>query len=149
MILNEITEILSRYSEKSRFFGKVTDDYIELAEKKLQVVFPDSYKWFIRNYGCGSILGITISGVQTNDNSSVVYNTERYRKLGLDEKCVVVEDCGEFVMCLDTSKMVKNECPVVSWARGNKTINHRYDNFYDYLLDELNEAIDNWDDDDE
>lgn len=143
----EIAKIISQYLNTGRFYGKVEEKYINNAKEQLQVSFPESYKQFLRQYGSGGVLGIIISGVQSNDNSSVVSGTERYRKLGLDIKCVVVQDCGEFAMCLDMSEMVDSECPVVSWDRASKTKNKRYKNFYDYLIDILNEAINNWDED--
>ncbi|MHC1748089.1 MAG: SMI1/KNR4 family protein [Cellulosilyticaceae bacterium] len=143
----KIAKIILQYLNTGRFYGQVEEKYINKAEEQLQVSFPKSYKQFLRQYGSGGILGITISGVQSNDNSSVVSSTERYRKLGLDMKCVVVQDCGEFAMCLDTSEMVDNECPIVSWGRASKRKNERYKNFDNYLIDILNEAIDNWDED--
>ena len=143
----KITKIISQYLNTGRFYGQVEEKYINKAEEQLEVKFSESYKQFLRQYGCGGILGITISGVQSNDNSSVVSNTERYRKLGLDINSVVIQDCGEFVMCLDTAEMVDNECPIVSWDRASKRRHKRYEGFNNYLIDILNEAIDNWDED--
>lgn len=146
MKIDEIIRIISQYSDKGRFSGGVSDRFIEKAELQLRVTFPKSYKWFLREYGSGGILGITISGVQENERFSVVSNTERYRKFGLDDKCVVIQDCGEFAMCLDTSKIVNNECPIVSWERGSKTKSQVYNDFYDFFFEILDEAVDNWDD---
>ena len=142
----KIDSIIVQYLNTGRFYGQVDEKYINKVEEQLKVNFPKSYKQFLRQYGYGGVLGITINGVQSNYNSTVVSSTEKYRKFGLDANCVVVQDCGEFVMCLDTAGMVDDECPIISWDRLSKIKNERYKNFNDYLIDILNEAIDNWDD---
>ena len=47
---------------------------------------------------------------------TVVYTTERYRTLGLESGCVVIEDLGEFIMCIDTNDRDK----IIRWDRVNK-----------------------------
>ena len=143
----KIDEIISEYRYTGILDGKVEEKYINIAEEKLQVKFSESYKEFLREYGGGDILGIEINGVTPAGNPTVVLSTEEYRRLGLDINCVVVEDCGEFAMCLDTERMRDNECPIISWHMAYKIKNERYKNFEEYLLDSLNEAVDNWDDD--
>jgi hypothetical protein len=73
-----------------------------------------------------------------------VNSTEKYRKYGLPKGLVVIEDVGEWIYCLDTDRIKDNECPVVTWSMHDKDgVIERNDNFYEYLLDNLNEAIDN------
>ena len=99
---NKILEMITEYEEDDDFCGEVSEADIKLVEEKLNVIFPESYKWFVRNYGSGGICGVEILGIENKDNSSVVNGTERYRALGLDSDCIVVEDLGEFIMCVDT-----------------------------------------------
>ena len=138
---NKILEMITQYEEDDDFCGEVSEADIKLVEEKLNVIFPESYKWFVRNYGSGGICGVEILGIENKDNSSVVNGTERYRALGLDSDCIVVEDLGEFIICVDT----KDENKIISWDRVSKNKEYRYNNFYDYLIDTFQEAIDNWD----
>ena len=120
---------------------KISEDDIKLVEKSLGIIFPESYKWFILNYGSGGICGVEILGIENKEDSSVIHVTERYRKLGLENGCIVIEDLGEFIICIDTNDGDK----IIRWDRVNKNKEYRYDDFYEYLIDTFQEAIDNWD----
>jgi len=140
--MNEkILEIIEQYEEKKDFYGKVKEDEVAYVESLLNVKFPESYKWFILNYGSGGICGVEILGIEKRNDSSVIKVTERYRKLGLGSECIVIEDLGEFIMCIDTSK----DEQIIRWDRVNKTNEYRYKSFYEYLIDTFQEAIDNFD----
>ena len=95
---NKIIDMIKRYGEENDFYGKISEDDIKLVEKSLGIIFPESYKWFILNYGSGGICGVEILGIENKEDSSVIHVTERYRKLGLENVCIVIEDLGEFIM---------------------------------------------------
>ena len=78
---NKIIDMIKRYGEENDFYGKISEDDIKLVEKSLGIIFPESYKWFILNYGSGGICGVEILGIENKEDSSVIYVTERYRKL--------------------------------------------------------------------
>lgn len=137
----QIINLIKQYEIENDFYGKVSEDDIKYVEESLGITFPESYKWFIGNYGSGGICGVDILGIEKKDNSSVFNATKRYRKLGLDSGCAVIEDLGEFIMCIDTN----NENKVIRWDIATMNKEHRYDVFYEYLLDTFQEAIDNWD----
>lgn len=103
------------YFIKKYFTGGVDIEKVNYIEKELNVKLPDSYKWFLKTFGYGGIEGIEIIGYDRCTPPSVVVKTKEYREYGLPEKYVVIEDCDEFIYCLDTSKMENNECPVISW----------------------------------
>ena len=126
---------------KNLLNGKINEEDIKLVEHSLNIIFPESYKWFISNYGSGGICGVEILGIENKENSSVIYGTEKYRMLGLESGCVVIEDLGEFIMCIDTNDRDK----IIRWDRVNKIKEYRYNDFYEYLIDTFKEAIDNWD----
>ena len=138
---NKIIDMIKRYGEENDFYGKISEDDIKLVEKSLGIIFPESYKWFILNYGSGGICGVEILGMENKEDSSVIHVTERYRKLGLENGCIVIEDLGEFIICIDTNDGDK----IIRWDRVNKNKEYRYDDFYEYLIDTFQEAIDNWD----
>lgn len=137
---NKIIDMIKQYGEEDDFYGEIKEEAINFVEQSLSLTFPESYKWFICNYGSGGICGVEILGIEKKDNSSVMHGTERYRMLGLETGCVVIEDLGEFIMCIDTNERDK----IIRWDRVNKNKEYRYDNFYEYLIDTFQEAIDNW-----
>lgn len=102
-------------SDSSMFTGGVDTDKIYYIENELDVKLPNSYKWFLKTFGYGFIYGIEILGYGKSTPPLVVTKTLDYRKYGLPNEYVVIEDCDEFIYCLDTSKMENNECPVISW----------------------------------
>ena len=44
------------------------------------IVFPESYKWFIRNYGSGGICGVEILGIE-NKKGSFINSNKNLRNL--------------------------------------------------------------------
>jgi len=69
---------------------------------------------------CG-IYGVEILGSSKSGEPSVVRRTEFYREFGLQKNFVVIEDCDEYIFCLDTLKTVNGVCPVFRWSSGNTT----------------------------
>ncbi|WP_396654006.1 hypothetical protein [Mechercharimyces sp. CAU 1602] len=53
----------------------------------------------------------------------------------------MIHDVDEYQVCLDTSKMVYGECPVVDWDLGGESC-MRYDDFLDYVIDMFSNALD-------
>ena len=68
---NKIIDIIKRYGEENDFYGKISEDDIKLVEKSLGIIFPESYKWFILNYGSGGICGVEILGIENKEDSTV------------------------------------------------------------------------------
>lgn len=138
---DKLVEMINEYTEKGDFIGEVSNDYIKKAEKTLEVNFPKEYKEFVKQYGSGGICGVDILGVEGVEYSSVVESTERYRKLGLPHKYIVIENVDEFIYCLNTV----GEHNVIRWDDISKREVTRYTTFDEYLQDSFQEAIDNLD----
>ena len=140
--MNEkIKKMVEEYGEERDFFGGASEQEIRKAEEILGLQFPESYRAFLKEYGSGGICGVEILGIEGNLGASVVKATERWRKLGLDKKLIVIEDSGEFVRCMYSAD-VRDE-KVYSWVRGGKELSVRYDTFDDYIMDMFQEGIDN------
>ena len=140
--MNEsILKMIEEYGEERDFFGETTEKDIQNAEELLDLKFPQSYRFFVKDYGSGGICGVEILGVQGNLGASVVKATERWRKLGLDMKLIVIEDSGEFIRCMYSAD--HNDERVYSWTRGGEEPSARYNTFNDYILDMFQEGIDN------
>ena len=140
MMNAKLVTMIESYQEEKDFFGQVSENDILAAEKSLDLRFPGEYREFIREYGSGGICGVDIEGIQGDKGASVVGATERYRRLGLNQAVVVLQDMGESVMCMDTSD---DDEKVYSWDRVRKQLQPRYPSFHEYLLDYFQEGIDN------
>jgi len=81
-----VIKLIDENQDKINFgeFGNgVSDFWIEKAQNRLNVVFPPSYIWWLKNYGGGEVLGEEIFSVYELDNvvgGDVVYRNELERK---------------------------------------------------------------------
>ncbi|XKM14510.1 SMI1/KNR4 family protein [Orbaceae bacterium ac157xtp] len=55
--VKEAINIINENIELADFVGKISPDLIDKAERMLGVKFPESYKYFLKNLGCGDIYG--------------------------------------------------------------------------------------------
>ncbi|OTW89004.1 spore coat protein [Bacillus thuringiensis serovar cameroun] len=148
---DKIISIISTYEKDGDFMGVVNEDTIQETAQMLNLTFPNSYLWFLKQYGSGGLDGMDINGCETTAaDSSVVYHTKLYRETyNLPEQYIVLNDIDGTVTCLDTNQMKDGECPVVFCSRFSKELYAiTYENFGDYLLDSLQESVDNLYDED-
>lgn len=97
----------------------VSEEWINKAEYKLRRSFPESYKWFIRNYAGGEIGGDEIYSIygipfESVNGGDIVFQHLANQKSGLldDEKLVISEtDIGE-IFFFDYSHLKDGECPI-------------------------------------
>lgn len=133
-----ILNLINKYEQPGDFnHATVTEDIIHTAENELGVKLPEQYKEFIINYGHGGIGGMEILGMGLTGRLIFVDTTVDYRKDELPENLVVIEIVDEYLTCLDC-----NTEKVVSWDYTGY-IKEDYDSFDDYLLDQMNNAIEN------
>lgn len=123
------------------------DKKIREAEEILNIKLPESYLWFLRNYGSGGMEDFDYFGIECERDDvtmfTVVYMTMEYRKKGLNNALVVIEHNGDYVTCLDTSKRnSEGENPVVtwSWLDSGKIIS-KSDSFANYFFEKINDYI--------
>ncbi|MFF2496856.1 SMI1/KNR4 family protein [Peribacillus sp. NPDC058075] len=149
MKYSALQEFIKQYGKGDDFTGGVSEDKVRETEQKLQVSLPESYKWFLRNYGYGGLFGVDIIGYGFT-GPAVVDATKGHQKYyDLTDGLVVIEDIDEFAYCLDTNKMKYGECPVITWDNQEGYGVKLADNFLDYFIERLEEAKDNWDEDEE
>lgn len=112
---SRVKKFFDENKEYSILTGGVTDKHIKEIEKDLKVTLPDSYKWFLTEYGSGGAFGTMILGYDSH-GAEVVEQTKEYSTFyNLIPGLVVIEYTDEFSYCLDTNKMVDGECPVFLW----------------------------------
>ena len=124
-------------SPKKFFVGALEDSKISDIEKRLNVKLPESYKWFLREYGTGGVFGIEILGGGLREVPTCVRETEEWREYGLPMEFVVIQNYGSGVYCLDTSRLANNECPVIDWEQDDEERIYEYENFYTFLVEQF------------
>lgn len=135
----KIKDMIEKYSEEAIFTGTVTDkSIIESSLDELNCSKLSDYKWFLENYGQGGIGGVEILGISKSNKAIFKDITLKYRKLNLPENLIVIENCGEWLYCIDTTTG-----KIVSWDRLNGIRGERYNTFLDFLIDRFNDEISN------
>ncbi|WP_409345279.1 SMI1/KNR4 family protein [Paenibacillus sp. MBLB4367] len=130
-----VEKLIQNYGEQGFFTGGTTNEEIMEIERVLNTKLPESYKWFVMNYGYGGISGRCIEGVAKSGRLTVVDETLQHREYGLPQQFVVIESCDEYVSCLDLSTIKNGDCKVVSWSQHDEDgIVPQTSSFYDYLL---------------
>jgi len=81
-------------------FGDGCSDYwIDWAQKRLNVTFPPSYIWWLKNYGGGEVIRDEIYSVYEMENvvgGDIVYMNELNRKNGFSDKTQLVIQENDF-----------------------------------------------------
>ncbi|HTE00905.1 MAG TPA: SMI1/KNR4 family protein [Mucilaginibacter sp.] len=102
-------------------FGQgVSDLWINKAQERLNVTFPPSYIWWLKNYGGGEILGEEIFSVYEKDfdtvvGGDIVYINELNKKNGVskDTQLVIQKTDNAEIFYLDLRQMDENgEYPI-------------------------------------
>ncbi len=129
---------IKKYEEPGDFtHATVTDEMITNAEHTLNVKLPEQYIDFLKMFGHGGIGGLEVFGFGLSGRMIFVDTTLDYRNEELPENLVVIENVDEWLTCIDC-----NTETIVSWDFSGY-IKEDYDCFDDYLLDQMNSAIEN------
>lgn len=140
---NKITEFISSNNEvfENAFLKRYpTEEELSGVEELLGLKLPEEYVWFLKTYGHGGYF-FEFLGYGLNGAALFVNKTLKEREYGLPKELLVIEDCDEFVECIDT---ISGE--IVSWSKFDRAgVVKIADNFYEHFLDKLENAVDNWD----
>lgn len=127
--------------EDAFFMTKPSDQDIKKAEQELGFAIPESYLWFLKQYGHGGFF-FEFLGYGFNGNALFVQETLNERKKGLPANLLVIENCDEYVKCINI-----DNGNIVSWSHyDNDGVIVKYASFEEYFIDCLNNAIDNYED---
>lgn len=125
------------------FGSGVSKDWIEKAEKRLEVKFPPSYIWWLMNYNGGEINGEEIFSIYEQDfdtviGGDIVYINELNRKNNFssnDQLVIQENDQGEIYYFNLNKINEEGESPVYL-----DTINSMYaENFLDFIAKKIEE----------
>ena len=121
----EIISIISDAGEGVDFapFGEgISVEWIDLAEKRLGVELPTSYKWWLKNYSGGEIYGEEIYSIYGIDfdnvvGGDVVYINELSRKQNSEfNNKIIISESNDEIFYFDLSEgLVNEEYPVYEY----------------------------------
>ena len=136
---SSIIELIKEYENKGDFtYTYVEDSVLFLTEAELGIKLPIEYVWFLKSYGHGGLDGIETLGVAKNKRLVFKDETIKYRALGLPSNYIVIENCDEWIYCIDSMSG-----KVVMWSLNAKGVDEAYNSFIDYLKDRIEDAIEN------
>lgn len=119
-------------------YANMTEKMCTEAEAELGLSIPPAYKWFLNTFGHGGIGGIEIIGIGKTGKMLFVDATKKYRLYGLSNDLIVIENCDEWVYCIDS----KNN-NILMWSIGNNKCTIAYKNFETYLVDRIHDVLEN------
>lgn len=133
----KLVQFIQRYETRGDFtHADIEEEKIKEGERELGLKLPEEYKEFLRQYGQGGIGGAEIIGVGKNKKLLFVDETLKYRSYGISSKLVVVENCDEWIYCIDC-----DDATVVEWYDGEETL--VFKDFETYLFERFKDAAEN------
>ena len=139
-MFKELDKFIKKNQSNIIVTGGVTDEEINSLEKRLELEFREEIREYLHQYGIIIGYGVEILGCGKNGESTLVRETERFRKLGLSDEYIVIRNADEWIYCLNN-----NDGIVSSWDRKEKNHLIKSDNFEQYILDEMVDAKEEWD----
>ncbi len=137
-----IKQLVKEIGNGAFFVGKADDSKIHEIEIELGVKLPNCYKWFLKEYGHGGVTGTEIIGNGLAAIPACISATKDWRNFGLQNYLVVIEDEGtDWIICLDTSRMESDECPVVDWKQNCGIGKEYFKTFLVFFEERLREAL--------
>ena len=134
----KIEALISQHEQDGDFTHmKLTDRMLEDAQAQLELTIPTQFVDFLNAYSHGGIGGVEILGVGLTGTMVFLEATLRARKYGLPQNLLVVEDCDEWLYCIDC-----DSSKVVSWSQVDG-IREEYPDFDTFLLQDLEDAVEN------
>lgn len=140
---NTMTEELYALLKKHECAGdfthaNVTDGMLNGAEKRMNIKIPEEYRSFLKEFGHGGISGTEVLGVGKNGVLVFERETLKYRTYGLPNELIVIENCGEWLYCLNS-----DNGSVVMCSGRSANYTEAFGDFETYLYDRVNDMLEN------
>lgn len=140
--LEALVQELKRTGKEVFWQGKTSPESIQRLEELLNARLPNSFCYFLSEYGGGGLIGEEISGIEDGDatldnRGTVLGDTLHCRSaFSLPSHFIVIYlGADDVVWCLDTSVPPGTECPVVSYNVHSKTIKRLAETFDDFFAE--------------
>ena len=139
---DRITALIKDLDKEIKIVGKADAATVEKIESGLGLSLPDSIKWFLIEYGVIMMPTYIIYGAGSSEEPACLKLTLGLRASGLPANLVVVENDNDGrILCLDTSRTMGDDCPVVGWSTGDGKVSDVYPGFYDLLETKLKDTL--------
>ena len=135
---------------KKHFSGEKSENLILKAEEALGLIFPPTYRIFLKKYGCGNIRYTEIYGIVNEDfEQSCIPDgvwltlTER-AEFDIPHSIIIIADTGDgYYYVIDTSKKnADGDSPVFVWDVDEDEPTEKInEDFGDFLLDRAQFAL--------
>lgn len=133
----QIVDLITQ-NGKDDAFNKVapTQAMLDEAQSELGFPVPEQFLEYLNTYGHGGF-GFEILGIGFDGSIAFLEETLEYREEGLPANLLVVENCDEWLYCIDA-----DTGEVASWSFDEEPC-VEFPSFDDFLLSRLNDAIEN------
>lgn len=99
---SQIEELISRYEGDGDFTHVApSEELLGKVKEELGVDLPDQYLDYLKAYSHGGVGGIEVLGIGFDGSIAFLEETLGYRDEGLPDGYVVVENCDEWLYCID------------------------------------------------
>ena len=137
--MKDVYSLIQKYETAGDFtHAVVTDEMLKQSETVLGVLIPEEYKYFLKEYGHGGIEGLEVLGIGKTGTKIFERETLKFRTYGMPDNLIIVENCDEWVYCIDT----KNE-KIVKWMMGMANYVEVFACFDEFLSSRINDMIEN------
>ncbi len=134
---NSLKALIKEYEKPMDFtHPSLSPESVANAEAELGVTLPEEYVSFLREFGHGGINGVETIGIGKNGQLLFVEETLTFRKYGLPNNLIVIENCDEWIYCVDA-----NDGSIVMWSQQKQA--PAYSSFDEYLFDRVSDAVEN------
>jgi hypothetical protein len=138
---DRIVALIKDLGNDIKIVGKADQATIEKIESGLVLILPESFKWFLAEYGVLMLPTYIIYGAGSSEEPACLKLTLALREAKLPAPYVVVENDNDgCIICLDSSRIKDGECPVVSWGVKDGSVKDIYPDFYGLLEAKLKDT---------
>jgi hypothetical protein len=135
---DRIAGLVKSLEKDIKLVGQADEGTVSNIESGLGVSLPDSFKWFLKEYGLLMLPAYIIYGSGNNADPACLKLTLGVREKGLPAPYVVIENDNDGrIICLDTSRLKDGECPVVGWETQGEKVKDLFSDFYQLLESKL------------
>ncbi|ENX60063.1 MULTISPECIES: SMI1/KNR4 family protein [Acinetobacter] len=146
--INKAIALINLHLDEADFDGVKEESLVKLAENHLGIMFPDSYRFFLKKLGCGDIAGQEFYGVISEEkiNSGipdVIWITLKHRRQSnLPSKYIVFYDFddGDYAV-LDCEKNNQGKNVVEIWSPDENTFQFFSDDFGKFFYNQIKKKL--------
>ena len=138
-LLKAFELINKKIPDQKDFNGEKSENLLCMAEEALDIKFPPTYRYFLKNHGCGGIDGFEVYGL-IDERFAPLYSSDTVgitldarKQYNLPKEFIIISDTGDgYWYALDSSYPNKDgEYPVVICGLGaREKVNEDFGEFF-------------------